>query len=641
MRNEIISEIYLTTKNVTSDSWLTLINAISRLNGIFRKWYFYITIEKNEVRYFVKTSHLLPPIINELGDFLIKKCDSETDNLLDLSARKSRFFIFTNKEKNILDAFDKGEYKYNEKLKLAKMSILYFYKNHFFIKTHLFFEKLKNNKLLKKRALFAIPNLFLSIDFSIYSRFFYRKNANEYLDIEKTLPFFRTDTNNSILKVDTFPYLADNYYLSQTSYDFDKHSIIIGSSGTGKSKLVSSMIFNVSKFSNGISNYKFIVIDPHAAIENDIGGLEKTKIIDFKTQGSSSDLFMNTSKKDIVASTELILSLFQTLMDSLYNSKLERVLRHCIYILMEGQILNFENLKKLIIDMEYRNNLINKLQRKLPESITNFFLTDFNNLKSKSYEEAIAPIIAFIDEMELLPAFQTEGKKPQLKDIINDNFLTIFSLNQTVLGTKVTKTISGLIMQQILELIQSYSYDEHIVLVIDEVALVENPILSRFLSEARKYNLSLILIQQYFNQISEDVRKAIFANVANFYVFRVSKSDAIILENNLQMHVAVHDSYKIRLKILTNLKNRECIARISNNGVLLPAFKGRTIDFTPCPNLVVNQILKTDILFEDFKLNEAKDIESNSGFNINDSLYSLKELMMSQSSGRKDINVYE
>lgn len=105
------------------------------------------------------------------------------------------------------------------------------------------------------------------------------------------------------------------------------------------------------------------------------------------------------------------------------------------------------------------------------------------------------------------------------------------------------------------------------------------------------------------------------------------------------MHVAVHDSYKVRLKILTNLKNRECIARISNNGVLLPAFKARTLDFTPCPNLIVNQILKTDILLKDFK--EDNQIEPKIHFDINDSLYSLKQIMISQSSGRKDIEAYE
>ena len=68
--------------------------------------------------------------------------------------------------------------------------------------------------------------------------------------------------------------------------------------------------------------------------------------------------------------------------------------------------------------------------------------------------------------------------------------------------------------------------EEHIIFVVDEVAVVENPILRRFLSEARKYNVSLVLAQQYFSQISDELQKSIFANVLNYYIFRVSISDA-------------------------------------------------------------------------------------------------------------------
>ena len=69
------------------------------------------------------------------------------------------------------------------------------------------------------------------------------------------------------------------------------------------------------------------------------------------------------------------------------------------------------------------------------------------------------------------------------------------------LGLNITKTIAGFAMQQILQLVQAHKFDEHIILVIDEVSIIENPIISRFLSEARKYNLSLILAGQYFEQI--------------------------------------------------------------------------------------------------------------------------------------------
>ena len=127
-------------------------------------------------------------------------------------------------------------------------------------------------------------------------------------------------------------------------------------------------------------------------------------------------------------------------------------------------------------------SLIKELTSTLPESVINFFLTDFNELKTKSYGDAISPIIAFIDEMEMISVFNGNSESENLKSIIKDNFLTIFSLDRTKLGDKVTKTIAGLVMQQLLTIIQRKEIDEHIIFIIDEVAVVENKILSRFLS---------------------------------------------------------------------------------------------------------------------------------------------------------------
>jgi hypothetical protein len=186
-------------------------------------------------------------------------------------------------------------------------------------------------------------------------------------------------------------------------------------------------------------------------------------------------------------------------------------------------------------------------------------------------------------------------------------------------------------MQQILQLIQGYSFEEHLLLIVDEVSVVENLILKRFLSEARKYNLSLILSQQYFSQVSEDLRKSIFANVINYYIFRVARSDAQILESNLQMEVAVRNSFIVRIKILTELNNRECILRVSNNGRILSAFKARTLDFKSIPRHKEKRTFSKNI-------NTSKDNNIDKSFNFSiDSHISLKKLMASQSSSRKKV----
>ena len=145
--------------------------------------------------------------------------------------------------------------------------------------------------------------------------------------------------------------------------------------------------------------------------------------------------------------------------------------------------------------------------------------------------------------MEMLPALNNTNLTKYLRDEISENFCTIFSLDQITLGLNITKILAGFAMWQILQLVQAHSFNEHIILVIDEVSLIENPIVNRFLSEARKYNLSLILAGQYFDQISEKLQKSIFTNVVNYFTFRVSRLDAIILEKNMQMEMAVKNSF--------------------------------------------------------------------------------------------------
>ena len=359
-------------------------------------------------------------------------------------------------------------------------------------------------------------------------------------------------------------------------------------------------INNIYKNSDLKQRYKIVIIDPHAALEDDIGGI--SRVIDFKTTLDSIDLFIN-NPDDVISSTELLLELFKSLIADQYNSKLERVLRHSIYVLLLDNSFNFSNLRKILLELEYRNFLIKKLKNKLPISIIEFFLTDFNDLKTKAYGEAVSPIIAFIDEMEMIPVFNNQTNEDNLRKTIYDNFLTLFSLDRTKLGDKVTKTISGLVMQQLLSLIQNHSFNEHIIFIVDEVAVIENPILCRFLAEARKYNLSLILAGQYFSQITDKLKNAIFANVINYYIFRVSKMDANILVDNFNMKIPLDDTRDKKIKMLTELNNRECILRIDSNDKLLPAFKASTISYESIPrikkanNLEKNNVLKTDCKF--------------------------------------------
>ena len=73
-------EIFLTSDYVKGEEWLRIINKISTINAI----------DKNYIRYFIKSKNIIPPIIGEEGNFLFKKLENKKINF----KSKIRYAIF-------------------------------------------------------------------------------------------------------------------------------------------------------------------------------------------------------------------------------------------------------------------------------------------------------------------------------------------------------------------------------------------------------------------------------------------------------------------------------------------------------------------------------------------------------------------
>lgn len=583
MKNSYIYEIFLKSSNINIEVWDNYLKIVGKFLGFFSNFKVLVKVEYNKVRYFLIVKRCLPNSFNN-NNFLIKKSDEVFD--IEAQFKGFKFCLENNNILNWINYF----YKKNSEVKIFLLSLKYF-QDKIRTKTYVFYKY--NNKFFYKRIFGGIASKFLSIDFSLNKSLFF-SNCPKYLKIDKILHLLTTNQDGANFLVDTFPYLSDNFYLRYDSYDFYKHSLVIGSSGSGKSKFLASLITNICKEKN--NKYKIVVIDPHDALKKELWQIPNLEIIDFKSENSSIELF-KSNISDINANVELTLSLFKTLIDN-YNSKLERVLRFCTYILVYDNSFSFINLRKLLLELNYRNLLVNKLKDVLAPSILSFFLNDFNEIKNQHYSEAIAPIIAFIDEMQMIPVFNLEQQTSDVFSKLKKNVLTIFSLNRLNLGDKVTKTIAGFLLQQIFLIAESGNLKEHLIVVIDEVSVLENPILARFLAELRKFNVSVILACQYFHQISENLKEAILANTSNYYLFKVSKTDAIILNDNLDIKLEDSDNREDKTNFLTNLKARECLVRISKNRTSYPMFKARTTDFIVPKYEEKKLVLKKDILKE-------------------------------------------
>jgi len=483
---------------------------------------------------------------------------------------------------NILDLREKYSAKKAKDLEYVVFRVRSLGSNRALTRTDLYFKSKTGQWSKASKLLHLFPAHLLAVDFASNSRYL-KKSIPRYLNIEKSLHMLVSDNHDALFEVDTFPYFSQNYYLNLNNYEFDKHSFIVGASGSGKSKLISLIVDRLSRTALKM-NYRVIVIDPHASIAEDLSYIDDSKVINFNSE--STELFSG-AESDVTAATELTATLLRSLLADQFNPKLDRVLRFTLFTLFTAQAMTLENLKRFLTDLEFRTQIVNHVSGYVPQNIVKFFGTDFNEMRNKYYNEAILPAVSLVDEMQLQPTLVGEGEL-SLQKTISDNFLTVFSLNKVSMGEKVVKTVAGLLIQQIFLLAQARAFNQKVILIIDEVSVVQNPALASILAEARKFNLSVILTQQYFGQVEKDLRDAIFANVYNYYAFKVSEEDARALEGNLNIELPKElveeenskgiKEVDIKVKIMTELHPRECLVRVVASDQVVPCVKARTVD---------------------------------------------------------------
>ncbi len=377
--------------------------------------------------------------------------------------------------------------------------------------------------------------------------------------------------------------LSGDKKFSTRSYDFWRHSLIIGQSGSGKSVLIKLLIEDLCKKFG--QEYCVVLIDPHASIDSNLSITGNRKVIDFKN--IATNLFVNVGQATL--STELTMDLFSTVLDIRGNQTLERVLKYSLNLLFGVNKMTLKNLKVLLTDTLSRKEILKQVT---DSNILKFFETEFQSINTAHYADAILPILNMITEMDFISNIpQTTG----LVKEINENFLVSLSIKQTELGTNITKIIGGAIIAQVFTIMQAKLTNKKVILVIDEVSVVQTPSLIQILSEARKFGLTVVLAQQYLMQVSGEILMSIFANMVNYFCFKLARDDAETVARNLNCEIDQYflknkndpkEMQELAVKLLTDLNPREVIARIMSGEKYFSPFKAKTVP------IQINNIIK-------------------------------------------------
>jgi hypothetical protein len=364
-------ELLLLNDTTTADDWRRFVTVTGEHVKGLRPYDIIVVFDGGVVRFFIKSRHDLSALSQGLDGFLLRQSDEKDATLVaEPGHTKKARMLRIPTGGNILDLKERYKVKNGSDLVYVKIDVQRF-GNKYTSKLHTYF-KIGSTMQLVKQQLALFPSHLLAVDF-IGNATYLKKTSPKYVNIEKATSLLLNDNVNALFSIDTFPYLPHDYYLNVTSYEFDKHSFIIGASGSGKSKFIELFIDRLQRTSLSM-NYRIVVIDPHASLASELSHIAHTKVVNFSEEGAQ--LFPEANA-DISGATELTTTLFKSLLNEQYNPSLERVLRFSLFVLFTAQAMALDNLKKFLTDVDYRTQMIEHVKGYVPHNVTQFFGADF------------------------------------------------------------------------------------------------------------------------------------------------------------------------------------------------------------------------------------------------------------------------
>lgn len=376
------------------------------------------------------------------------------------------------------------------------------------------------------------------------------------------LPFFQTTKTEDLLNVKS-PKMAPPLSLKKSDHKLDivfahnsygetttpigltleereRHTYIIGATGTGKTTMLLQMIYQDILNGKGLA-----VVDPHGDLtERLLGVIPKERIkdvvyfnpydIDCSIGLNILELSETTSEverhreKDLIVSS--IVSIFHKLYPARYSGpRMEHILRNTVLTALELENPTLFTVYKLLTDNSFRKQTIAKLNDVV---LKEFWKNEFEKQGSYQKAEQISPITnklgRFLTTTMTRRILNQEKSKLNFDEIMNEKRILICDLSKGKIGEDTSSFLGSLIIAKLqLAALKRIHIPEDkrtdFFLYIDEFQNFATITFAQILSEARKYHLNTILAHQTISQIEDqDLLKIILANVATVISFRTS-----------------------------------------------------------------------------------------------------------------------
>lgn len=325
--------------------------------------------------------------------------------------------------------------------------------------------------------------------------------------------------------------------------DRTKHTYIIGKSGMGKSTVMENMAIQDIQNGEGLA-----FLDPH-------GGTAE-KLLDFVPEHRKKDVIyfapfdtenpiglnvlerVDISKRHLVANG-LMAAFKKVFGEDKFSDRMQYILNNIILTLLENDDETLIGINRILSDKEYRKKMVANVK---DPSIKSFWVDEYAKAGEKYQQEAAPAIQNKIGQFTSNPLIRNiVGQKRtsfDIRDIMDNKKILIMNLSKGKMGEGNANLIGSLLITKIYLAAMSradvdpYKLDQlpPFYFYVDEFQNFANESFANILSEARKYQLALTVAHQYVDQMTDEVKAAIFGNVGTMITFRVGATDAEIFE---------------------------------------------------------------------------------------------------------------
>ncbi len=324
--------------------------------------------------------------------------------------------------------------------------------------------------------------------------------------------------------------------------DRPRHMYVIGKTGMGKSTLLENMAIQDIRNGEGMA-----FIDPHgSAVETLLNYIPANRVNDvvyFAPFDLDRPIAFNVmedvgyDKRHLVVSG--LMATFKKIWVDAWSARMEYILSNTLLALLEYPGATLLGVNRMYTDKGYRKKVIDNVKDPV---VKDFWIKEFNTYTDRYTQEATPAIQNKIGQFTSNPLIRNiigqEHSSFDIRKLMDEKKILLINLSKGLVGDTNMKLLGSMITTRIfLAALSRAELPPHELakaqpcyFYVDEFQNFANETFAEILSEARKYNLNLIMAHQYVEQMEEEVAAAVFGNVGTTVAFRVGPFDAEKLE---------------------------------------------------------------------------------------------------------------